>query len=213
MGFLTDKSYLKKDIHVRVRICYKCFGYDHVSYNCDNPQRFARCDENHQVANCKETAQKCFHFGGPHSPLAFRCKTRKEHIACKIREIKEEKTSTEDIKLADGVGRTSGPSQFTSSYVQATKKNIPTHSRLSHASRTHTFAPAPAHHTSSSFLTLVPNASPHFDFAPLPPDPSAHRPGLSLEVSSQFFFVLLQCNFPPTPSFLFPSPFFKYAHI
>ena len=165
LGSITDSFGVERYIPINVRVCYKCFGYDHLSYDCEKPQRCTRCGENHAVADCKASTQKCCHCGGPHSPLAFRCQSRKAFIAKKIREIKDGKGPTGSVLRTTGAGRSPetppmAPPQIRGSYAQAAKQNVPIQPPIHIASRTHTFAAAPAHHDEEEIRLLsklIPN--------------------------------------------------------
>ena len=95
MGSLAESSHLDRDIYVKVRICYKCFSYDHLSNTYSHPQRCTRCGEIHKVADSKENQD---------------ARLGKNSWPEKIKELKEVKTLQDDKTISDGVRRYQGPS-------------------------------------------------------------------------------------------------------
>ena len=89
LGSITPPQLLEKDIRVNIKICHKCFSYDHNTAKCTKTQRCLKCGGEHETDSCARESATCLHCGGAHNPLAFRCPKRKELVAQKIKEIKD----------------------------------------------------------------------------------------------------------------------------
>ena len=86
---------VKRDEIIEVTICNHCLMFeDHISSKCprkaENPQ-FQRCslcgaNDHHYIScNASPSLRRCLHCGGDHGTKAFKCPTRQNLIAQKIK--------------------------------------------------------------------------------------------------------------------------------
>ena len=87
---------VEKEIFIKLKPCYNCFSYDHLTNNCSKEKMTicANCaSEGHKQNNCTSNEQKCLNCGGNHRTLAAACPKRKELIKTKSKELRERSRS------------------------------------------------------------------------------------------------------------------------
>ena len=107
---------LEKEIYIKIKPCYNCFGYDHATREC-NQERKTVCafcaSENHKQKDCTNNEPKCVNCGGDHRTLAAACPIRKRIIKEKSKQMRERARSRSRSTIRQGMP----------SYANATGQN------------------------------------------------------------------------------------------
>lgn len=113
---------IDEEIHIQLRICFRCYQYDHTVQNCPHPKELTRCSEcashEHTFKTCDRTnIKKCLNceHDNDHRTLAAKCPLRKKLIKEETRRMREEVKQNKETKAQN---------QDTRSYANAARKNI-----------------------------------------------------------------------------------------
>ena len=83
---------LEKEIYIKLKPCYNCFGYDHATKECTKEKKTicANCaSEDHRQNECTSNELKCINCNGDHRTLAAACPIRKKIIKEKSKQVRD----------------------------------------------------------------------------------------------------------------------------
>ena len=82
---------VQKEKFVNVRVCMRCYSFDHLTKRCTRNSEYKVCSEcsavGHRFNQCESNVKKCLNCGEGHRTLAMKCPARKK----KIKELDEKK--------------------------------------------------------------------------------------------------------------------------